>query len=103
MKKNSYWTPARRERQGEEHRKSGRYARVNPCQRCGKSAGVDYYSVLCDQTDSLGNEWHDSAICVCQKCAKYLEDLVESNPEAAWMEIKSQDYGSLPQGKVPKK
>ncbi len=95
-------TPSQRERQSRQHRSNGKYAKVHPCYRCGKSAGVDYLSVLCDETDSLGNSWHDRAICLCGKCATYLQNLTEFDPRAAWAEVTSNEYGSLPQGKPPK-
>lgn len=33
-----------RERQGYRSERTGRYAEVNPCDLCGRSVGVDYYS-----------------------------------------------------------
>lgn len=90
---------AQNARQAREHRKGGKYAVTNPCFRCGKSAGIDYFSVLADTTDPLGNSWDDVALCVCQKCAMYLENLVETDPAAAWADVNSPSYGSHPQGK----
>lgn len=58
-------------RQAREYRSNGRYALVNPCYACGKSAGVDYYShPLTDQGD-----WHDAALCLCKKCADATQDM----------------------------
>ena len=35
----------------QRHRSGGRYATVNPCEVCHKSAGVDYYSLPnCNET-----------------------------------------------------
>ena len=58
-------SPAQRERQ--EHRENGKYAKVNPCYVCGKSAGVDYYSH--PDTDGLIN---DDLLCLCKKCSDKL-------------------------------
>lgn len=58
-------TAAQKERQKKEFRNKGKYAKVNPCQCCGKSAGVDYYSH--PLTDSEG--WSDTALVLCKKCA----------------------------------
>jgi hypothetical protein len=62
-----------RERQSVEHRENGRYAKVNPCYGCGKSAGVDYYSHHLTDT---GN-WDDAAICLCLKCCNETADMTD--------------------------
>ncbi len=57
-------SPAQLERQ--RHRDQGKYAAVNPCYACGKSAGVDYYShPLTDCGD-----WGDLALVLCKKCGE---------------------------------
>ena len=56
-------TPAQKERQ--DHRSNGKYAKVNPCQCCGKSAGVNYYSHRLTDT----GDWGDRALTLCKKCA----------------------------------
>lgn len=90
-------TTKQRERQKRQHRERGRYAKVNPCYRCGKSAGVDYLSSAhTDTADELGNEWHDIALCLCEPCAVHLAQLT---PTAAWADVTHADYGRLPQGK----
>jgi hypothetical protein len=48
----------------------GKYAKVNPCYVCSKSAGVDYYS----HPDTDG-EINDDLLCLCKKCADKLCDL----------------------------
>ena len=58
-------TSKQRERQ--HHRNHGKYAKVNPCYVCGKSAGVDYCSH--PDTDSLID---DELLCLCDKCAEWL-------------------------------
>lgn len=91
-------TPAQRERQADRHRDGGRYAKVNPCQRCGKSAGVDFCSYrFTDCVDPFGNHWGDEALVVCDSCCVYMESV---SPAVAWSEAKSTDWGKLPQGKV---
>ena len=53
----------------QKHRDHGRYAKVNPCYGCGKSAGVDYFShPLTDCNGSDGKDWGDVALCLCGKC-----------------------------------
>jgi hypothetical protein len=42
---------------------AGRFAKLNPCYGCGKSAGKDYYSH--PLTD---NGWGDMALVLCEKC-----------------------------------
>ncbi len=54
-------TYAQRARQLREHRENGRYAKVNPCEVCSKSAGVEYYSHL------MTNEW-GFALVLCSRC-----------------------------------
>lgn len=76
---------------------SGRYAQVFPCYRCGKSAGEDYVSFNADTADALGNEWHDTALCLCDDCGDYMGTLT---PEAAWAEANHPRWGKLPQGKT---
>ncbi len=84
---------AQGERQEHRDRKSGRYSEFNPCYRCGKSAGAHYWSHLCDEADSLGNEWHDGALCICEPCAHYLQALPAAE---AWAELMSENWGSFP-------
>lgn len=70
-------SPKQRERQ--HHRNNGKYAKVNPCQGCGKSAGVEYFShYLTDVGD-----WNDEAICLCKKYAEATQDMV--NVEEFWV------------------
>jgi len=84
-------TPAQRERQ--LHRDAGKYAKVNPCYRCGKSAGIDYYSdERTDTKDSEGNEWGDHALCLCERCANHMHTLSDAE---AWAEVHRDDYGAL--------
>jgi hypothetical protein len=67
---------SRRQLERQQHRNHGRYARVNPCYCCGKSAGVDYFShPLTDQTGSDGKPWGDTALCLCPKCLKATEHM----------------------------
>ena len=58
-------TEAQTERQRPEHRAKGRYAKVNPCNVCGKSSGVDYVSDRRTDTGDFG----DLALCLCDRCA----------------------------------
>ena len=53
----------------QRHRDHGKYAQVNPCYGCGKSAGEDYFShPLSDQNGSDGKPWDDVALCLCLNC-----------------------------------
>jgi hypothetical protein len=71
-------TPAQRERQRSKHRNAGRYAKVNPCDRCGRSAGVDYYS------DPRHEQHGGYGLCLCEPCADMLASLSdESYAQAA--------------------
>lgn len=87
-------TSAQRERQQTKHRDNGRYAKVNPCYICGKSAGIDYLSDhRSDSTDSEGNEWNDEALCLCGTCGPALAKLPDGQAyriaigeeEAPWL------------------
>ena len=71
-----------------------------PCYRCGGNAGMHYYSFMADQTDPLGNEWTDHALCVCESCADYL---VRIDVADAWAEVHSDQWGQLPAGKRARK
>ena len=62
-----------RMRQDVEYREKGKYAKVNPCQLCGKSAGVDY----CSHPLTDVGDWHDHAICLCRKCADKTDHLTD--------------------------
>lgn len=66
-------TPAQYKRQ--KHRERGRYAQVNPCYVCGRSAGENYESH--PDTDCSIN---DELICLCRRCFDRLKDL--PGPEA---------------------
>lgn len=81
----------KKQQQRQEYRERGQYAKVNPCYRCGKSAGVEYESD--PRTDDLVN---DEALCLCGPCAQLLVQL----PDAEFLiEVARPDYGHLPQGK----
>lgn len=69
------------ERQQSEHRSRGRYAKVNPCGACGKSAGVDYWS---DHRVDVLPGYH-IALCLCVKCAKKGEAM-DDVAALAWYE-----------------
>ncbi len=56
-------TEKQKERQKPQYRENGKYAKVNPCYVCGKSAGVDYLSHP-DTDVTIG----DDLLCLCEKC-----------------------------------
>jgi hypothetical protein len=65
---------SRKQQERQQHRDAGRYAKVNPCQCCGKSAGVDYCShPMTDCTGPDGEHWGGKAICLCMKCLQATE------------------------------
>jgi hypothetical protein len=76
-------TPAQRERQTDEYRKNGKYAKVNPCQGCGKSAGVNYFSHR--MTDNMG--WGDSALVLCKKCSYATDDIQDVKEFYAYQKL----------------
>lgn len=82
-------TPAQNKRQA--YRSRGQYAKVNPCYRCGKSAGEDYRSDR--RTDDLID---DQAMCLCDPCANLLAALTD---EELFIELARPDYGACKQGK----
>ena len=60
----------------QSHRgQDGKYAEVNPCQCCGKSAGLEYFSHH-DTDVTIADE----LICLCGKCFKRLDTM--SGPDA---------------------
>lgn len=71
-------TAAQRARQDIRHRDHGRYAKVNPCYVCGKSAGIEYFPH--HETDvTIG----DKLLVLCRNCADATEAM--SGPDAvAW-------------------
>lgn len=58
------------ERQKEQYRNKGKYAKVHPCYVCGKSAGINYFSH--PDTDDLIN---DELLCLCKKCYNNLKHI----------------------------
>ena len=68
-------SPAQIARQRPQYREDGRYAKVNPCYVCDKSAGVDYYSH--PDSDMTIN---DELLCLCKNCMGKYQDL--PGPEA---------------------
>ena len=60
-------------RQESEFRENGRYAKVNPCYACGKSAGVEYFSHPLTDT----NGWHDAALCLCKKYTDATQEMTK--------------------------
>lgn len=63
-------TENQRARQRAEYRNKGKYAQVNPCYVCGKSAGINYSSHH-DTDVTIG----DDLLCLCSKCMKILDKL----------------------------
>jgi len=60
---------AQNERQQNEYRNKGRYSKVNPCYYCGRSAGVDYFSL--EPFVGIYGE-SDCGLVLCKKCIDYL-------------------------------
>jgi cation transport regulator len=58
------------QRQRQSYRDAGKYAKVNPCRICGKSAGVNYYAHP-DTDVTIGDE----LLVLCKKCAKKTQDM----------------------------
>ena len=84
-------TPKQRQRQ--DHRDEGRYAKVNPCYHCGKSAGVNYCSHR--ETDRA---FDDEGLVLCQSCCAFLESLPTYE---ALRRLKLASYGQNPQQCYP--
>jgi hypothetical protein len=61
MNNNPTWKQI--ERQRNQYRDNGKYAKMNPCYVCGKSAGADYWSH--PDSDGLIN---DELLCLCKNC-----------------------------------
>lgn len=66
---------AQRARQDKEYREDGkgRYAKVNPCYACGRSAGINYFSH--PLTDTV--PWYDLALVLCKRCANLTDHMTE--------------------------
>jgi len=62
---------AQRARQDTEHRTNGKYAKVNPCYACGRSAGVNYFSHPLTDT----GDWGDTALVLCARCSDLTQEL----------------------------
>lgn len=76
------------QKERQNHRENnGRYAKVNPCYRCGKSAGVDYYADR--RTDGLIG---DEALVLCAECFTVLDKMMD---EELLAEISREDYGHI--------
>ena len=58
----------KKQEERQDHRINGKYAKVNPCYVCGKSAGIEYYAHK--DTDGLIN---DELLCLCRRCYDKLE------------------------------
>lgn len=73
--RNKVRSPAQRQRQRQdkEYRINGKYAKVNPCYCCGKSAGVNYNSHPLTDT----GDWADIALCLCLKCYDRTKELTD--------------------------
>lgn len=84
-------------RQDKQYRNNGKYAVVNQCYRCGKGAGVDYFSDERSDKKVLDRWIGDEALCLCQKCADFMAKLTDAE---FLVEIDRENYGKLPQGKA---
>ena len=56
-------------RQRTRSRDTGRYSKLNPCEICGKSAGVEYFS------HPLCNEMRGDGLVLCRRCCGKTEEL----------------------------
>lgn len=76
---------SRRQAERQRHRRNGKYARVNPCYLCNKSAGEDYTShPLTDANGSDGVGFGDMALCICAKCYEATKDMTTTVEVAAY-------------------
>ena len=82
----------------QKHRnQDGKYSQVNPCYRCGKSAGADYFSgPYVDRDDETGRKWNDEMLCLCEPCAGYMEQL---DVAEIVREVDGASWGRLPRAK----
>jgi hypothetical protein len=78
------------ERQRPEHRAKGRYSKTNPCECCGKSAGVDDYSHSRIDTDPF----HDLGLVLCAKCSAKVDDIADPHEAVAFLRA----HGALGSG-----
>lgn len=87
------------QKERQRHRgRDGRYTEVFPCYRCGKSAGVDYFSGnYVDRDDEDGRHWGDELLCLCGPCAKHMSKMDGTQCAA---EIDRPEWGNLPRGKA---
>lgn len=67
-------SPAQIRRQDKEFRNKGKYAKVNPCYVCSKSAGEAY----CSDSRTDSPDWGDVALVLCEPCATKGEALPEA-------------------------
>jgi len=89
-------TWAQRDRQ-RSRESDGRYTIHNPCYRCGKSAGTEYYSgKYVDRDDENGRHWGDELLCICRACESYLHKL---DLQGLYEEVSNMNWGNLPKGK----
>lgn len=72
------------ERQRKDYRANGRYAKVNPCEVCHKSAGVDYYS-----DERVDGAFHGYGLVLCGECATRLSALSDAEALALLEEASS--------------
>lgn len=79
-----------RYREGNQYgggRGGGRYAKVNPCYVCDKSAGEDYYSH--PGTDVVMG---DALLCICARCAK-ATDKMKASEALVWANARRTKLG----------
>lgn len=67
-----------------ENGKGGRFAKLNPCYGCGKSAGENYFSHGLTDT----GEWADLALVLCERCATATESMTNPLDFVAYAEKK---------------
>jgi hypothetical protein len=90
-------TYAQNERQ-RHRRRNGQYDEVFPCYRCGKSAGVDYFSSrYTDTVDEDGRHWGDELLCLCEPCAKHMTPMTGAQ---CFAEVSRPEWGNLKRGKA---
>lgn len=85
---------AQRQRQDRDYREGGKYAKVNPCYACDKSAGVDYFSHHLTDTGA----WNDIALVLCKRCSKATDHMTDVEDFKAYAAQFKKEPPKTPEG-----
>jgi len=87
-------SPLQRERQSHREKSGGKYAKVNPCYCCGKTAGLDHRSDS-RVDDPAHPGFTAAALVLCDKCADKGEAMSDADALQFYTDNGTREWGKV--------